>query len=236
MDSIFGQFREFYSGVTRQGLAVEEIRDRREITLEKLREFDAIIILDPCAWEFIEVGESSKPFRSIRYSQAELDAYWTYWEKGGNIMVAGGSNNSIDVAGANELLAIFNISFNYDAVPLTTFVVNGVANTISVVNILNHPVTERITSFDYNGASLETNGNQTVLALEEISWLDVDGVILTALKPVLVVDEGRASARLIVTGSNFFIDNWGIEGVYGSQDNSRMMLQCIYWLTHLPGF
>ena len=236
MDSIFGQFREFYSGVSRQGLAIEEIRNRREITFEKLREFDAIIILDPCGWEFIEVGETSEPFSSIRYNQAELDAYRTYWEKGGNIMVAGGSNSSIDVAGANELLAIFNISFNYDSVPLTTFVVNGVANAISIINILNHPVTERITSFDYNGASIETNGNQTVLAREVFTWIDEDGVIRTALKPVLVVDEGRISARLIVTGSNFFIDNWGLDGKYGSQDNSRMMLQCIYWLTHMPGF
>jgi major intracellular serine protease len=237
MDSIFGQFREFYSGVTRQGIAIEEIRDRHEITLQKFQEFDAIIILDPCAWEFGEIGESSVPINSIRYSQSELDVYWTYWAKGGNIMITGGTNSSVDVEGTNQLLSMFNLSLNYDAVPLTTFVVNGVANAVHVVNINGtHPVTERITSFDYNGASIESSGNHTILARELMTWLDEEGIRHTALKPVLVVAEGRISARLIVTGSNFFIDNWGLQGKYGSDDNSRMMLQCIYWLTHMPGF
>ncbi|MFW9850142.1 MAG: S8 family serine peptidase [Candidatus Thorarchaeota archaeon] len=237
MDSIFGQFREFYSRVTRQGIAIEEIRDRKEITFQKLRDFDTVIVLDPCSWEFIEINETSKPWRSIRYTQSELDAYWTYWKKGGNLMVTAGTNSSIDVAGVNEFLSMFNISLNYDSIPLVPIVSNGIANAVSIVNInSSHPVTERIHSFDYNGASLEDHGNHTILAREVFTWYDENGVIRTALKPVLIVAEGRASARLIVTGSNFFIDNWGIEGLYGSEDNSRMMLQSIYWLTHMPGF
>ncbi|MHA2425369.1 MAG: S8 family peptidase [Candidatus Thorarchaeota archaeon] len=236
MDSIYGQFREFYSSITSNGIAIEEIRDRSALSFEKLREFDAVVVLDPCAWEFGEIGESSEPIQSIRYTQTELDAYQTYWEKGGSLMITGGTNGSIDLEGANELLDLFNMSFNFDAVPLTTFVVNGVANAIGVVNILNHPVTDRISSFDYNGASLQVDGNQTILAREVFSWIDDEGIIHTALKPVLVVDEGRLSSRLIVTGSNFFIDNWGLSGAYGSEDNSGMMRQCIYWLTHMPGF
>jgi hypothetical protein len=237
MDSIFGQFREFYSRVTDQGVAIEEIRDRREITIEKLREFDAVIILDPCAWEFGEVGNRSIPISSIEYTKKELDIYRTYWVTGGSIMITGGTNCSIDLAGVNQLLELFNMSMNFDAVPLETIVINGVANAIQVVNInRDHPVTRNIVSFDYNGASLNVTDNHTILAREIITWLNEDGVRRTALKPVLAVDEGGGNGRLIVTGSNFFIDNWGLLKKYGAEDDSGLMLRCIYWLVHMPGF
>ncbi|MFW9907945.1 MAG: S8 family serine peptidase [Candidatus Thorarchaeota archaeon] len=236
MDSIYGQFREFYSRATSLGISVEEIRDRSDVTFENLRSFDAIIILDPCAWEFIEIEERAVPYQSIRYSVEELAAYSTYWNKGGNIMIAGGSNFTIDVEGANQLLSIFNITLNFDSVPMSTFLVNGVANSIKVIDIIEHPITELVSSFDYNGATLSVTKNQTIVAQALTEWIDTGGVRHSALKPVLVAAEGRAAARLVVTGSNFFIDNWGLNGIYGSHDNSLMMIGCLYWLTHVPGF
>ncbi|MDF1540511.1 MAG: S8 family serine peptidase [Candidatus Thorarchaeota archaeon] len=237
MDSIYGQFRQFYSRIASSGVSVEEIRDRKDISFDKFKQFDAVIILDPCAWEFSETGETSIPYSSTRYSQDELDAYGIYWQKGGNIMIAAGNNLSMDVEGVNALLAVFDMSLNFDTVPTSTIVTYGVANTVEVVNIEEeHAVTERIYSFDYNGASINPGENQTVLAQEVFQWIDDVGTTHTALRPVLVVQEGRLSSRLIVTGSNFFIDNWGLSGAYESEDNSLMMRNCIYWLTHVPGF
>jgi len=236
MDSIYGQFRQFYSRIVSSGISIEEIRDRKDLTFEKLREFDGIVILDPCAWEFFESGENSKPYRSIRYSHDELEAYRVYWQKGGNLMIAAGNNLTMDVEGVNELLGLFNMSLNFDAVPASTLITYGVANSIEVDNILEHPVTERIISFDYNGASINPGENNTILAREMFQWMDEEDVIHTSLRPILVVNEGRASSRLIVTGSNFFIDNWGLSGLYHSEDNSLMMRNCIYWLIHAPGF
>lgn len=231
MDSIFGQFRTFYSKLAYAGIAVEEIRDPSDITYEYLRQYDAIAILDPGAWEFEERGVAVIQTSSIPYTSVELDAYRTYWEKGGHLLITGGDNTSLDISNTNNLLAIFNISINNDKVPLATIIHNGVANSVQVENInRNHVVTERVSTFDYHGASLTVGGNSTILAYEIFQWFDDLGVIHTALKPVLVAVEGRLSARAIITGTNFFLDNWGLNKIYGADDDWRLLLGCMYWI------
>ncbi len=231
-DSIFGQFRSAYSKITESGIAVEEIRSAQEISLAKFRQYDAIIVMDPCAWQYTDVGESDRPNSSIRYTEQELDVYHTYWQKGGNLMIIGGSNDSLDLDGANQLLALFNMSFNYDQVPAAYVVVNGVAGSVQVTNITEHTVTSGISSFDYNGASLNVSDAATVLAYELFTW-SYNGTLHNGSRAVLAAEEEDGVSRLLVTGSNFFIDNWGQNGMYGSEDDISLMRRCIYWLTGL---
>jgi hypothetical protein len=232
MDSVFGQFRSTYSKITESGIAVEEIRSPQDISLANFRQYDAIIVMDPCAWQYAEIGEFDVPNASIKYTQQELDVYRTYWQKGGNLMVVGGGNDSLDVAGANQLLALFNISLNYDQAPATYVAINGVAGSVQVTDIIEHTVTSGIASFDYNGASLNVSDAATVLAYE-LFTLSHNGVLYNVPRPVLVARQEDGTSRLLVTGSNFFLDNWGQEGLYGSQDDTSLMRRCIYWLTGL---
>lgn len=231
IDSIYGQFRSFYSLLSESGIAIEEIRNPAYISYEYLRQYDAIVILDPGAWEFSELGNRIVQTYSIPYTEQQLSAYRTYWEKGGHFLVSGGDNGSLDLRNANKLMSIFNISINYDKLPLSTIITNGIANAVQIVNINpNHFVTERVSSFDYHGASLNPGSNSTSLAYEIFQWIDDQGATQTALKPVLVAVEGRMSARAIVTGTNFFFDNWGLNEMYGAEDDSRLLLGCIYWI------
>ena len=231
-DSIFGQFRSAYSKITESGIAVEEIRRAQNISLAKFRQYDAIIIVDPCAWQYTDAGESDKPNSSIRYTDQQLDVYRTYWQKGGNLMIIGGSNDSLDLYGANQLLSLFNMSLNYDQAPLTYVVANGVAGSIPITNITEHTVTSGIVSFDYNGASLNVSDAASVLAYGLFTWM-YNGTFHSAPRPVLVSEEQNGVSRLLVTGSNFFIDNWGQRGIYGSKYDTSLMRRCIYWLTGL---
>ncbi len=235
MDSIFGQFRAFYSKLTNLGIAIEEIRDQSKINLEYLRQFDAIVILDPGAWEFSEYGETSIQTSSIEYSDTEIDAYRAYWEVGGNFLITGGANHSLDIRNSNRLFSIFNVSINYDRVPTHTVFNNGIANAVQVTNIRSHIVTEAVASFDYNGASLNVTNESTVLAYEIFQWTDESGVTHTALKPVLVAIEGSVSSRAVITGTNFFMDNWGLNKLYGAEDNWLLLRRCIYWITGVFG-
>ena len=49
MDSTYGQFRELYRTLINAGIAVDELRDRDNLTSPVLSSYDAIFVLDPCA-------------------------------------------------------------------------------------------------------------------------------------------------------------------------------------------
>ncbi len=230
-DSVYGQFRSFYSKLAEIGFAVEELRDRSEITLNRFRQFDAIIVLNPSRWEFVEREGKLVQSGSIPYSQEEIEVYRTYWEKGGNLLITGGDNRSIDVSNANRLFSAFNFSLNFDRVPTSVVMHEGLPNAVQVVNVREHEITSGVQSFDYYGASLNVSGNATVLAYEVFSWIDKNGASHTALKPVLAASEGRSSARMIVTGTNSFLDNFGLNNYYGAEDDWLLVRRSIYWIT-----
>ncbi|RDE11428.1 MAG: hypothetical protein C4K47_09890 [Candidatus Thorarchaeota archaeon] len=232
-DSIYGQYREFYELLTRLGIAVEEITDPESLQLNTMLRYDAIVILDPCSWDYFTVNGSPVNAGSTRYSQDDIESYTSYWEAGGGILVVGQQNSSIDVEGANQLLSAFNVSMNYDSMPPITIVVNGIASTIAVTRLVAHNVTQGVESFDYNGCSLNFSGACFELAWTEVTWTDMEGIPHNENKTVVVGLEGESGNRLVVVGSNYPFDNWGISGLYTSTQNSKLALQAILWLTNL---
>jgi hypothetical protein len=175
IDSIFGQFRTFYEKVTSIGIAVEEIRIGDALTVSNLIQYDAVFVLDPCSWVFQEVNNRIKAVDSLRYTDSEIEAYREYWSRGGSVMLVAGYNQSFDVEGANELYSVFNFTLNYDQIPSVTFFTNGIPSTVEITDIQNHPVTERVESFDYNGCSLTMLGSAVALAWATVREVDEQG-------------------------------------------------------------
>jgi len=235
IDSVYGQFRTFYETITGLGIAVEEIRSTDELILENLKRFDAVILLDPCAWAFEEKNGTLTPLEFRRFASNEIDEYIAYWEQGGNLMVTGGNNDSMDIEGINELLSEFEIQLNFDRVPPFTFFVNGIASSEEITAINeNHPVTDRVDSFDYNGGSLNVSTISEGLAWAYVRHLDSGNNVQLIIKPVLVAQERSLSnSKLIVTGTNFFLDNWALNDLYHADDNSKLVIQSIFWLVGL---
>ncbi|TFG14502.1 hypothetical protein EU537_03535 [Candidatus Thorarchaeota archaeon] len=232
IDSIFGQFRTFYEKVTSIGIAVEEIRIGDSIALANLNQYDAIFVLDPCSWQFQESNHVLKPVDSIRYTDFEIEAYREYWSQGGSIMLVAGYNQSFDIEGANELYSVFNFGLNYDQIPGVTFFTNGIPSTKEITDIQNHPVTERVESFDYNGCSISMSGTAIALAWATVREVDENGNVQEIVRPILAAGESGGS-RIIVSGSNFFLDNYALNGYYHSDQNSKIMLQSVFWLIGL---
>jgi hypothetical protein len=238
MDSIYGQFRGLYETITRLGIAVEEIHDRSFLIFHNLLFYDALVILDPCAWDTRhENGRIRK--QSIRYSPSELYAINEYWNAGGNLFIIGLDNSTsdstggIDIEGANLLLSLFNMSFNFDHVPSLTIIVNGIPSTILVEYIADHPIMERVEAFDYNGCSLNYSCNATALAWTEFRWRDSEDNLMIENRTLLAILEGSVFGRLIVSGSNFPFDNYGIYGAYRTNENVKLTRHLIYWLVGL---
>ncbi|MHA1741680.1 MAG: S8 family peptidase [Candidatus Thorarchaeota archaeon] len=213
IDTIYGQFRELYRTLVGTGISVTELWHPDNISLATLSMYDAVLILDPCTWEINETDPLNPVLISAKYRPDEIQAYQEYFEAGGGVFVAGLDNDSIDVASLNELLAWSGFSFNYTRTPNRN-------EPVSVIAIETHPSTAGVASFDFLGTTITVPQNGTVLATYH-------------LRPVLGCMESTGGGRIVVAGTNFFIDNWGISGEYNSVDDSTLALQLISWTAGL---
>jgi hypothetical protein len=99
--------------------------------------------------------------------------------------------------------------------------------------MITHPITELIDSFDYNGCSLNFTGDVFEIAWTDLNWVDANGTLRTDNRTVLVGLENSIGGRLIATGSNFFLDNWALNNLYRSDQDSRFVRQSVYWLLRI---
>lgn len=233
IDSIYGQFRELALRINKLGSSVDELGRSVEITYGLLSHYDAVFVMDPCAWSYHMVNNTITKGALYTYSQSEIDAYVQYWEQGGSLFLIGLSNASLDLSNANELFSAFNITLNYDVVPPITITINGIPSTSEITKMHKHPVTAFMDSFDYNGCSMNFTGDVFELAWAEIYWTDGTGTIQKDNRTVLVGLENPLGGRLLATGSNFFFDNWALNDQYSSNQDWRLVLQSLYWLIHI---
>jgi len=235
IDSSFGQFRELYHTLTKFGIAVDELRYTENITLDIFSKYDAIFLLDPCAWGHLvnHDGISFLKKSIFDYDEEEIAIYESYYDQGGSLFFTALSNNSIDHNAVNDLFAAFNLTLNNDTLPVIQIVINGNPSTQLVTKMVDHVVTRMVDSFDYNGCSLNYTGDAYELAWVEIMDQFENGTLYPVNKTVLVASENSNGGRLIATGSNFFIDNWALNNMYRSDQNFKIVLQCVYWLLHI---
>lgn len=233
IDSIYGQFRHLYRTLNKVAIAVSELRDPSDITLSTLSAYDAVYVFDPCARAYVVEDYVVRPEEIFHYTPEELNAYYQYWSDGGSLLLVGMSNSSIDQASANDLFSMFNITLNLDRVPAITIVVDGIPSTEEVFQLADHPVTRWIDTIDYNGCSLNVTGHTMELAWSPIFWKDENGTIQSENRTLIAGLEKPNGARLVATGSNFWLDNWALDNRYHSSENIKLVLQTTFWLLHI---
>ena len=213
IDTIYGQFREFYVELTSNDISVTEIRNGTQTTLATLQEFDAVVILDPCAWEQNDTNPSSVEVFSIPFTEDEKAAYEAYYESGGGIFVAALSNDSLDIASVNDFLNWSGFAIGYTQVP-------SVRDPIVITQIESHIITSGVESFSFYGGIVTMPENATALAYYTAS------IVLASMQD----DSG---GRIVVTGTNFFIDSFGMLGMYAADDDAMLALKIMLWVSHL---
>ena len=80
-----------------------------------------------------------------------------------------------------------------------------------------HIITSGINGFHYLGATIS---------------IPIDGYSLAhnGSLPVMGYKEGAAGGKLVVTGSNFMLDNYGLLGLYeGADNNGLLALRIVLW-------
>ena len=216
IDSIYGQFREFYKVLVENDLSVTEIRNRSTINLTTLQQYDAVVILDPCAYDINETDPRNLSAYSILFSDKEIQAYQDYYDAGGGIFVVALSNATLNVSALNEFLSWTGFSLTAYQVP------SGSSPTV-IDRIDPHIITSGVNYFHYLGATIQ---------------IPVDGGRLARYggMPVMGYKEGTSDGRLVVTGSNFMIDNYGMMGLYsGPEDNALLALRIVLWCAGVLG-
>ncbi len=215
IDSIYGQFREFYKVLVDNDISVTEIRDPATINLTTLQQYDAVVILDPCAYDINETDPYNLSALSIQFTPQEIQAYQDYFDAGGGIFVSALSNATLNVSALNDFLAWSGFSLSYTEVP-------GGDSPAVVSDIDPHIITSGVNSFHYLGAivNIPVGGGRLARYLPNM--------------PVMGYKEGAGGGRIVVTGSNFMLDNYGMTGLYdGPQDNALLALRIVLWCSGL---
>ncbi|MBD3406842.1 MAG: S8 family serine peptidase [Candidatus Lokiarchaeota archaeon] len=229
MDSIYGQFRNLYTALSILNISVESIQNRGDITISNLQRFDGVIVFNPCSWSISGIGNSLSLNESIQFTENEIATYFNYWNNSGNLMILGLSPEYSDIQSANLLLNSFDYSFINISIPLVTTFLNGVPSTYLVDSLSPHPIMDGINSFDFNGCPLEVPSQADVLATAEVITSTDNGTITEQMNLISTYNTS-VSGRIVVSGSNFFMDNYALEGFYQSNQNIQLAYQSIYWL------
>ena len=214
IDTIYGQFKEFYKVLVNNDVSVTEIRDSSATTNASLHEFDAVVILDPCSYALNETNPLHITASYLPFSEDETQAYEDYYNSGGGIFIAALSEDTLNVTSLNEFL-------EWTGFELTAIEVPGGASPTLIDNIDSHIITSGISGFHYLGATID---------------IPVDGHRLARYGslPVLGYKEGAQGGKIVVTGSNFMLDNYGLLGQYdGPDDNALLALRIVLWCAGL---
>ncbi|MFX1580140.1 MAG: hypothetical protein ACFFBJ_10865, partial [Promethearchaeota archaeon] len=81
-------------------------------------------------------------------------------------------------------------------------------------------ITEGVSGFHYSGAVVNIGDGTRLARYNHVS-------------DVLGCKEGAGGGRIVVTGTNFFIDNYALSGQYGPGDDARIALRIVLWTAGL---
>ena len=210
IDTIFGQFREFYKVLVDNDVSVTEIRNSSATTNSSLHEFDAVVILDPCVYDLNETDPLHITRYFLPFSDDETQAYEDYYNSGGGIFIVTLTENSLNMTSLNEFL-------DWTGFAITSSEVPGGSVPTLIDTIDPHIITSGISGFHYLGAIID---------------LPDDGYRLAHYGglSVLGCKEGAQGGKIVVTGSNFMLDNYGLLGLYdGPDDNALLALHIVLW-------
>jgi hypothetical protein len=215
IDSYFGQFREFYKELTANDISVTELRNSSATTLSLLQEFDSVVILDPCVYDVNETIPTAPFPYSLPFSTVEKQAYEDYYNLGGGVFVVTLSSSSTNITQVNEFL-------NWTGFSLTDTEVSSGSDPlfIGIDNLDAHIITSGVNGFHYLGATIQ---------------IPVDGDRLAhfAGMPIMAYKEGGGGGRIVVTGSNYLLDNFAFLGEYGPGDDALIALRIVLWTAGL---
>ena len=226
IDHLLGQFIEMRNYLADESIALVEFTHPDNYT--DLSGYDALIIPDPNSYGLRFNAADEIEVFSRSFSSITIDAIVDYVNAGNGLFVLTTDEDSSNQTETNQLLEHFNITVTRDSVPAEDNSIDDDFDVEEITNFLsNHPVTEGISSVDYYGSILNITGENA----QALAWgYDEE----STLKPVIAAYNTSATStgRVLVSGSNFMLDNWGINNEYEATDNLDFLYNAVSWLTN----
>ncbi|MHA1154573.1 MAG: S8 family serine peptidase [Candidatus Heimdallarchaeota archaeon] len=227
IDHLLGQFIEMRNYLADESIALIEFGHPDNYT--DLSNYDAVILPDPNSYglRFNSTNQIENFYRP--FSNDTITALVDFVNAGNGLFVLTTDSDSSNLTETNRLLQNFNITATEQSIP--SIEVNPEDGNYDVVDITdflgNHPVTAGLSSIDYYGAILNVSGDNS----QELAW---GNDATSTLQPVLAGFNTSAysSGRVLVSGSNFMLDNWGINNKYDATDNLDFLYNAISWITN----
>lgn len=225
MDHLFGQFGEMREQLARESIALIELPNLNNFS--QLNNYDALIIPDPNTYGLYLENDFSVNQYYREFTNETLDYITDFVETGHGLFILGTDNESAAFNETNRLLNKFNITITENTIPATYIYdeATGEYNVALITQMNNtHSVTAGLINFDYFGASLSIIGDNSL----SVAWsgLQTNAAVVAHISP------NNTYGRVVVTGSNFMIDNWAMNSQYNSTHNLDFLLNVVEWITN----
>ncbi|HUU79277.1 MAG TPA: S8 family serine peptidase [candidate division Zixibacteria bacterium] len=234
IDHLLGQFSEMRNYLASKDISVMELTHVENFS--SLDYYDALILADPAAYSirFNSTGQIESFYQDL--NNDTITKIVDYVNNGSGLFVLTTDYSSSEIEDVNRLLTNFNITVTEWTVP-DNVAGDGEGNfeIVEIVDFLVHPVTTGLTGIDYHGGALNiTGGNAEAIATGNASLLVGSNQFIYEEKPVLAAFTSPFSnaGRVIVSGSNFMIDNWGMNDGYVANDNLDFLYNVVEWITN----
>ncbi|MFW9924255.1 MAG: S8 family serine peptidase [Candidatus Thorarchaeota archaeon] len=230
-DHLLGQFVQMRNYLADEDVALVELTSPDNYS--DLSSFDALILADPNSYGAKFNAEEHIETYYIPFTDTVIDSLVEFVNQGNGLFILTTDNSSSALFETNKLLNNFNITAEEISFPKASILSD--TNIVSITNLTEtHPVMIGIDGFDYYGGTLNITGPYA----EAIAWgyadISENEVSLYKWLPVVAAYEAPTldAGRVLVTGSNFMIDNYGINNEYIATDNFDYLLNVISWITN----
>ncbi|TFF85041.1 hypothetical protein EU523_00585 [Candidatus Heimdallarchaeota archaeon] len=230
MDNLLGQFNELR--IQLADLDVSCVELTHPSNFSTINNYDVVILPDPNSYGARLDSDYLYETFYQEFHPEIISSYINYVSSGGGLMVLGIGDKSSAINESNKLVSAFNITFTSQFYPPIQIVSENGVNVQEITNLTtSHPIMSDISSFDFYGCSLNITGNNT----EVLAWASINQKngeeIITTWQPLVAIYENTASnGRVLVFGSNYMFDNYGLTGNYNSMENDDLLLNAIAWL------
>ncbi len=226
MDHLIGQFRDLRIALAQADIALIELNHPDNFT--QLDKYDALIMADPNSYGLYLDDEKVVQAYYQSFANETIDAIVDYVEAGNGLFVLGTTSDSAELDETNRLLNHFNISILEDTIP-DPIIYDQDTQSYNIVLITEmndtHSVTKDLIDFDYIGSRLVIIGDNA----QSIAWYQSQSNVAVAAYETA---NTSLAGRVVVVGTNFLADNWGINGEYESSNDLDFIISTIEWITN----
>jgi len=196
VDFKYGQYRRFYGVLEENNICVEHwYFSFPPLTIKTLSRYDLVFIPDAASYYGIYSKEGFlENISTTIFLDSEIEALLEYVNNNGSLFIIGMHPDSNNLTELNRLVENFGVEF------LTTpLVPEGETGEAKIV--MGHLLSRNVEELPFYGVGLKVRSSSMIIAKYKG-------------KPVLAVYPGEGGGFVLISSTNFILDNWAFENRY----------------------